>query len=177
MNFISTKLEGVKIIEPKIFEDNRGHFFEFYHKEKFADNGIHDDFVQSNHSYSKKNTLRGLHFQDPKSQGKLVRCSSGKILDVAVDIRKDSKNFGIWVSQILSSENLLQIYIPDGFAHGFLVLSDFAHVSYQCTELYYQKYDKGLIWNDPTLNIDWGINNPILSKKDSLFPKLKKIDF
>ncbi len=177
MNFINTKLEGVKIIEPTVFDDSRGHFFEFYHKEKFADNDIHDNFIQSNHSYSKKNTLRGLHFQDPKAQGKLVRCTSGEILDVAVDIRKDSKNFGCWISQILSSENFLQIYIPSGFAHGFLVLSDFAQVSYQCTELYYPKFDKGIIWNDPYLNIDWGIDSPILSKKDSNFPYLKDLDF
>ncbi len=176
MNFINTALDGVKIIEPKVFEDSRGYFFEFYHKKKFYDNNIHEDFVQSNHSFSKKNTLRGLHFQNPKSQGKLVRCTRGEILDVAVDIRQNSKTFGHWISKVLSSKNFLQLYIPGGFAHGFLVLSDYAQVSYQCTDLYYPEFDKGIIWNDCTLNIDWGINNPILSVKDLNFPSLKDLN-
>lgn len=172
MNFIDTSLEGVKIIEPKVFEDNRGYFFEFYHKKKFYDNNIYEDFVQSNHSFSKQNTLRGLHFQYPEEQGKLVRCINGEILDVAVDIRRNSTTFCQWVSIKLNHRNKKQLYIPPGFAHGFLVLSKFAEVTYQCTNLYNQKSDRGIIWNDSNIGIDWGIKSPIISEKDSNLPPL-----
>lgn len=167
MIFKSTHIDEVKIIEPEIFEDNRGFFFESYHARKFRDNGINEIFVQLNHSKSVRHSLRGLHYQEPQAQGKLVRCISGEVLDVAVDIRKDSPSFCKWVSIKINSENKKQIYVPPGFAHGFLVLSDYAEITYQCTELYNPKNDKGIIWNDSSINIEWGIKNPILSKKDS----------
>ena len=167
MIFKSTHIDEVKIIKPTIFEDNRGFFFESYHAQKFRDNGIDETFVQLNHSKSVKYTLRGLHYQKPQAQGKLVRCIYGEVLDVAVDIRKDSPSFRKWVSIKINSENKKQVYVPPGFAHGFLVLSDYAEIIYQCTELYNPKNDKGIIWNDSSINIEWGIKNPILSKKDS----------
>ncbi len=167
MIFKSTHIDEVKIIKPTIFEDNRGFFFESYHAQKFRDNGIDETFVQLNHSKSLKHTLRGLHYQKPQAQGKLVRCIYGEVLDVAVDIRKDSPSFRKWVSIKINSENKKQVYVPPGFAHGFLVLSDYAEIIYQCTELYNPKNDKGIIWNDSSINIEWGIKNPILSKKDS----------
>lgn len=167
MIFKSTHIDEVKIIKPTIFEDNRGFFFESYHAQKFRDNGIDETFVQLNHSKSVKHTLRGLHYQKPQAQGKLVRCIYGEVLDVAVDIRKDSPSFRKWVSIKINSENKKQIYVPPGFAHGFLVLSDYAEIIYQCTELYNPKNDKGIIWNDSSINIEWGIKTPILSKKDS----------
>tara|TARA_B100001027_G_scaffold215030_1_gene188221 strand:- start:5692 stop:6216 length:525 start_codon:yes stop_codon:yes gene_type:complete len=167
MIFKSTHIDEVKIIKPTIFEDNRGFFFESYHAQKFRDNGIDETFVQLNHSKSVKHTLRGLHYQKPQAQGKLVRCIYGEVLDVAVDIRKDSPSFRKWVSIKINSENKKQVYVPPGFAHGFLVLSDYAEIIYQCTELYNPKNDKGIIWNDSSINIEWGIKNPILSKKDS----------
>ena len=167
MIFKSTHIDEVKIIKPTIFEDNRGFFFESYHAQKFRDNGIDETFVQSNHSKSVKHTLRGLHYQKPQAQGKLVRCIYWEVLDVAVDIRKDSPSFCKWVSIKINSENKKQVYVPPGFAHGFLVLSDYAEIIYQCTELYNPKNDKGIIWNDSSINIEWGIKTPILSKKDS----------
>ena len=167
MIFKSTHIDEVKIIKPTIFEDNRGFFFESYHAQKFRDNGIDETFVQLNHSKSVKHTLRGLHYQKPQAQGKLVRCIYGEVLDVAVDIRKDSPSFRKWVSIKINSENKKQVYVPPGFAHGFLVLSDYAEIIYQCTELYNPKNDKGIIWNDSSINIEWGIKTPILSKKDS----------
>jgi len=167
MIFKSTHIDEVKIIKPTIFEDNRGFFFESYHAQKFRDNGIDETFVQLNHSKSLKHTLRGLHYQKPQAQGKLVRCIYGEVLDVAVDIRKDSPSFRKWVSIKINSENKKQVYVPPGFAHGFLVLSDYAEIIYQCTELYNPKNDKGIIWNDSSINIEWGIKTPILSKKDS----------
>jgi dTDP-4-dehydrorhamnose 3,5-epimerase len=173
MKFISTHIKEIKIIEPEIFKDNRGFFFEYYHKEKFRDNGIIDFFVQSNHSKSIKNSLRGLHYQFPQAQGKLVRCISGEVLDVAVDIRKNSTTYCEWVSVKLNSENKKQLYIPPGFAHGFLVLSDYAEIIYQCTELYNPRNDNGIIWNDSSIKVEWGIEKPILSKKDANLPLLE----
>ena len=173
MKFISTHIKEIKIIEPEIFKDSRGFFFEYYHKEKFRDNGIIDFFVQSNHSKSIKNSLRGLHYQFPQAQGKLVRCISGEVLDVAVDIRKNSTTYCEWVSVKLNSENKKQLYIPPGFAHGFLVLSDYAEVIYQCTELYNPRNDNGIIWNDSNIKVEWGIEKPILSKKDANLPPLE----
>ena len=176
MNFKKTHLDGVIIVEPTIFQDNRGFFMETFNEKYFQQNDINEKFVQVNHSFSKKNVLRGLHFQnEPESQGKLVKCISGNILDVAVDLRKDSPNYLKWISVKLSDENNLQIYIPNGFAHGFFVLSENAHVVYLCNEFYNTKYDNGIRWNDPIINIDWVQNiKPILSRKDANLPFMEE---
>ena len=172
MIFLKKNIPEVVVIQPSKFEDERGYFFESYHKEKFSDFGINSSFVQTNQSKSIRNTLRGLHYQKIVPQAKLVRCISGEILDVAVDIRKNSPTFKYWTSEVLSYSNCKQLFIPEGFAHGFLVLSAFAEVVYECSNIYYPKYDSGIIWNDPEIAIDWGIDNPILSKKDECLPKL-----
>lgn len=179
-NVIETNLEGVVIIEPKVFRDDRGFFLESWNEREFEEVGLKLRFVQDNHSRSVKGVLRGLHFQDPYPQGKLVRVARGRIFDVAVDIRKGSKTFGKWVGVYLSDEDMRMLYIPEGFAHGFFVLSDYADVIYKTTEFYYPEYDKGIIWNDETIGINWpldeaGIKIPILSKKDSNLPKLREI--
>ena len=174
MIFEKTIIPEVILIKPHKFTDNRGCFFEFYNQKIFNENMIFDTFVQSNHSISKKNTLRGLHYQKKYPQSKLVRCIKGEIFDVAVDIREDSKTFAFWVGVKLSDSNHHQLYVPKGFAHGFFVISDFAEVSYKCSEFYYPKYDSGIIWNDKTININWNVNNPILSEKDKSLPFLKK---
>ncbi len=168
MKVFETKISGCKIIEPKIHGDERGFFIETFQLERYKELAdINFDFVQDNHSRSTKNVLRGLHYQEKKPQGKLVRVVRGKVLDVAVDIRKNSKTFGFWDSVILSEENKKQFWIPPGLAHGFLVLSEFADFEYKCTDYYYPNYESCIIWNDPTLNIDWNIENPIVSAKDS----------
>jgi len=172
MQFNQTQIPDVILIKNQIHKDERGFFNEFYHKDIFYDNGISDSFIQSNHSRSIKNTLRGLHYQNKHPQSKLVKCIRGEILDIAVDIRPESIYFGKWVGQKLSGTNGLQLYIPVGFAHGFLVLSDTADVIYQCNEKYYPEDNCGIIWNDPTLNIDWGIKKPILSIRDQKLPFL-----
>ncbi|MCX8028769.1 MAG: dTDP-4-dehydrorhamnose 3,5-epimerase [Brevinematales bacterium] len=175
-----TNLEGVVIIEPKVFKDERGFFLESWNEKVFQEIGLNFKFVQDNHSRSLKGVIRGLHFQDPFPQGKLVRVVRGMIFDVAVDIRKGSPTFGKWVSVYLSDENLKMLYIPEGFAHGFLVVSDIADVLYKTTEFYYPEYDKGIVWNDKDINIKWpleefGIINPIISTKDSNLPRLRDI--
>ncbi|MFN4245495.1 MAG: dTDP-4-dehydrorhamnose 3,5-epimerase [Brevinematia bacterium] len=179
-SIISTNIEGLLIIEPKVFKDERGFFMESWNERDFSEIGLNLKFVQDNHSRSTKGVLRGLHFQDPYPQGKLVRVVRGKIFDVAVDLRKNSKTFGKWFGVYLSDENLRMFYIPEGFAHGFLVLSDLADVLYKTTEFYYQEYDRGVIWNDETIGIVWpieetGMDYPILSKKDASLPRLKDI--
>ena len=164
-NFNKTKIDGVYIIEPKIFGDNRGYFMETYNKEHFAEAGLNMTFVQDNESKSSKGVLRGLHFQRKHSQGKLVRVTSGEVFDVAVDLRTGSPTYGHWEGVILNEENKKQFYIPKGFAHGFLVLSDEAVFNYKCTNFYSPEYDGGVMWNDPDINIDWpleGIENIIL---------------
>lgn len=173
-----TSLDGVYIITPQVFGDNRGWFCETYTAEKFKQLGIDTVFVQDNQSYSKgKNTIRGLHFQTaPKSQSKLLRCTRGKILDVAVDIRRGSPNFGKWVAVELSAENKKMIYIPKGFAHGFLTLSEDVEVQYKVDEYYSPENDRSIVFNDPDIGIDWGIRNPILSEKDLKAPFLKDSD-
>ena len=173
-----TSLDGVYIITPQVFGDNRGWFCETYTAEKFKQLGIDTVFVQDNQSYSKgKNTIRGLHFQTaPKSQTKLLRCTRGKILDVAVDIRRGSPNFGKWVAAELSAENKKMIYIPKGFAHGFLTLSEDVEVQYKVDEYYSPENDRSIVFNDPDIGIDWGIENPILSEKDLKAPFLKDSD-
>ncbi|MCI0468504.1 MAG: dTDP-4-dehydrorhamnose 3,5-epimerase [Nitrospirae bacterium] len=176
-NFKSLSIPAVKLIEPRVFPDGRGFFLEFYKHSDFRNNGIPDHFVQDNHSRSARNVLRGLHYQkDPKAQGKLVRCLTGNIFDVAVDIRKGSPTFGEWVGAGLSDENNHMLYIPPGFAHGFVVLSDIAEVIYKCTEEYSHESERGIIWNDPDINIDWRITEPLLSEKDMVYPLLKDAD-
>lgn len=166
MNALKTPLSGALILEPKVFEDQRGFFLESYSERKFADIGITERFVQDNHSCSKRGVLRGLHYQVQKPQGKLVRVVSGEVLDVFVDLRRSSPTFGHWHSARLSELNRLMAWIPVGFAHGFHVLSDFAHVLYKSTEFYYPELERTILWNDPDLGIQWAGNNPLLSAKD-----------
>ncbi|MGN1422432.1 MAG: dTDP-4-dehydrorhamnose 3,5-epimerase [Oscillospiraceae bacterium] len=176
----NTSIDGLVIIEPKVFRDNRGYFTETYNSSEFAECGIDAVFVQDNQSHSSRGVLRGLHFQKNSPQGKLVRVISGTVLDVAVDLRASSKTFGKWESVILSGENMLQFYIPEGFAHGFVVLSDEATFTYKCTRLYDPTDEGGILWNDPELNIDWhldGIDEVILSEKDKIRPTLRESGF
>ncbi|MDY6899716.1 MAG: dTDP-4-dehydrorhamnose 3,5-epimerase [Cyanobacteriota bacterium] len=169
MKIISTEIPDVLIIEPQIFSDDRGFFFESFNLKKFTDKtGININFVQDNHSYSKKHVLRGLHYQIIQPQGKLVRAVVGNIFDVAVDIRKNSPTFGKWVGYEISAENKRQIWIPSGFAHGFVVISDAAEVLYKTTNYYSPQGERTILWNDADLNIDWKINTqPIISTKDA----------
>ena len=173
MPFIETKLKGAIIIEPKIFEDHRGYFFESYNKQHYVDNGIPADFVQDNESFSGRGTLRGLHYQAGEhAQAKLVRVIQGRVIDVAVDLREDSPTYGEHVTVELSAENKKLFYIPRGFGHGFVVLSETALFSYKCDNFYNKASEGGIIFNDATLNIDWGIkaDDMILSEKDSVLP-------
>lgn len=168
MKVIQTKISDVVIIEPRVFEDDRGFFYESYNEKAFTEaTGIERNFVQDNHSRSQKNVLRGLHYQIQQPQGKLVRVVAGEVLDVAVDIRKSSPTFGQWVSCLLSAENKRQFWLPEGFAHGFSVLSDAAEVLYKTTDYYAPQHDRPILWNDPDLAIDWQLKGePTLSKKD-----------
>jgi len=176
MNVIKTKLEDCVVIEPNIFGDDRGFFLETFNTSRYADlAGITLPFVQDNHSRSSKGVLRGLHFQKTKPQGKLVRVVRGEVYDVAVDIRAGSNTFGKWEGVLLSEANKKQFWVPPGFAHGFLVLSDIADFEYKCTD-YYDPSDEGsILWNDPALNISWSISNPTLSAKDAKAPFLAGI--
>ena len=166
MRVEKTNLDGVLVIKPEIFEDERGFFLESFNEDKYAKEGIEYNFVQDNHSRSSKGVLRGLHFQKTKPQGKLIRVVRGMVYDVAVDIRIDSPTYGQWESVILSEENKTQFWIPPGFAHGFLVLSDIADFEYKCTDYYEPSDERSLLWNDPDLNISWPIEDPKLSQKD-----------
>ena len=169
MKVIDTNIFDVKIIEPDVFGDERGFFMETWQQEKFDKLVAKRVFVQDNHSKSKKGILRGLHYQTENTQGKLVRVISGEVFDVAVDIRKDSPTFGQWVGEYLSSENKRQMWVPEGFAHGFYVTSDEAEFIYRCTDYYNPEAEKSIKWNDPTLKINWpitGNETPILSEKD-----------
>lgn len=169
MNFIKTEILGIVVIEPKVFGDSRGFFMESFHKTRFAENGITDEFVQDNVSRSTQGTLRGLHYQlDPFAQGKLVRVSVGEVYDVAVDIRKGSPTFGKYFGMILSEENKKMMYVPGGFAHGFIVLSDVAEFTYKCTNYYAPQSEKSIFWNDPEINIKWPIQPDLnkISEKD-----------
>ena len=173
MNIIETSLIDCVIIEPKVFGDDRGFFLETFHSSRYSEfAGIHLPFVQDNHSRSSKGVLRGLHFQQTKPQGKLVRVVQGQVFDVAVDIRRESSTFGKWEGVILSDENKKQFWVPPGFAHGFIVLSDVVDFEYKCTD-YYDPLDEGsILWNDPDLGIKWPLVNPILSEKDANANKL-----
>jgi len=178
-NFNKTKIDGLYIIEPKVFGDNRGYFMETYNKEQFDEAGLNMTFVQDNESKSNKGVLRGLHFQKKHSQGKLVRVTKGEVFDVAVDLRIGAPTYGHWEGVVLNDENKKQFYIPEGFAHGFLVLSDEAVFNYKCTDLYSPEYDGGVMWNDPDINIEWPldmIENILLSEKDKKHPSLKELD-
>ena len=182
MKFTETALPGVYIVEPAVFGDNRGFFMESWSQRAFEETGLHYDFVQDNHSSSTvKGTLRGIHFQrNPKAQGKLMRCVRGRILDVAVDLRQDSPTYRQWVSEELSAENHRQLWIPQGFGHGFLTLEDHCEVQYKTDEFYAPECDGGIAWNDPEIAVDWGgVADPILSDKDRALPLLEQrgIDF
>jgi len=173
MKLIETALPGVVILEPDIYSDARGFFLESYHRERFADLGITAEWVQDNHSRSTRGTLRGLHFQPGFPQAKLCRVVAGEVLDVAVDVRRGSPHFGQWTSALLSAENKRQIFIPRGFAHGFLVLSECAEFLYKCDDYYHAHDERGIAWNDADLGIAWNIENPILSVKDQTNPRLR----
>lgn len=167
MEVIETKIKGLLIIKPKVFADTRGYFFESYNEDVFKQNGIHVHFVQDNQSLSNAGVLRGLHFQaPPHDQGKLVRVINGAVLDIAVDIRKNSATYGQHVAIELNEENKTMFYIPSGFAHGFLTLRDNTIFSYKCTNVYNKASEGCVLWNDRDLNINWNIQNPILSDKD-----------
>lgn len=167
MKFTPTDIPGVIVVEPDVYRDDRGYFLETFHTEKYRRGGLAGPFVQDNHSSSVRNTLRGLHMQLRRPQGKLVRAIEGTIWDVAVDMRPASPTFGRWTAEYLSSENFKQLYVPPGCAHGFCVVSERAQVEYKCTALYDPADEVGLAYNDPTLNIPWPVDDPILSKKDS----------
>jgi len=172
---VATTVSGVFEIRPKILRDSRGFFLETYHRAKYCDLGIADIFVQDNHSQSVKHTLRGLHYQLRHPQAKLCRVVEGEALDVAVDIRTGSPTFGKWTSVMLSAREQNQIYIPAGFAHGFVALSESAQFVYKCSDFYAADDEHGIIWNDPELRIEWGVTNPITSPKDAALPKLADI--
>ncbi|NKB75607.1 MAG: dTDP-4-dehydrorhamnose 3,5-epimerase [Gammaproteobacteria bacterium] len=175
MQIEKTDLPGVVLITPRVFDDERGFFMETFNQSAFAQHNLPEAFVQDNHSRSTKGVLRGLHYQYPQWQGKLVRAVTGEIFDVAVDIRTDSPSFGKWVGFYLSEENKQQLYIPPGFAHGFCVVSDVADVVYKCTSLYKPTDDAGIRWDDPEINIAWPVVNPEVSEKDRSAPLLSAI--
>lgn len=175
MKITKTKLDGVVIIEPDVFGDNRGFFMESWNKKKMEEVGLYYDFVQDNHSKSTvKGTLRGIHFQKgDKAQAKLVRCVKGVVLDVAVDLRKNSPTFKQWVGVELSAENKKQLLIPRGFGHGFVTLTDDVEFLYKADNYYAPEAEGGIRWNDPDIGVEWGVENPILSEKDKINPLLK----
>jgi dTDP-4-dehydrorhamnose 3,5-epimerase len=175
MRFLPTELPGVLLIEPAVFRDARGFFLESYHAARFAEAGIEAPFVQDNHSFSVRGTLRGLHGQLRFPQGKLVRCTEGSVFDVAVDVRRGSPSFGRWAGFELSAENFRQLWIPPGFLHGFCALSERAQVQYKCTQLYRPEDEVGVVWNDPDLAIHWPVEAPLLSDKDRALPRLAYI--
>lgn len=174
-NIIETPLSGVLLIEPCVFEDDRGFFMETFNADEFANAGLPVDFVQDNHSRSSQHVLRGLHYQYPQWQGKLIRTTLGEIFDVAVDIRHDSPTFGQWYGAMLSGTNRQQLYVPPGFAHGFCVLSEMADVIYKCTTLYKPSDDAVIRWDDPDIGIEWPIENPLVSPKDETGIALKDV--
>ena len=170
-----TELDGVLIIELNIFDDQRGYFFEIYSQNRYQEIGIKSNFVQDNLSFSKKGTLRGLHYQHPHDQAKLVQVIQGEVFDVVVDLRRRSPTFGKWIGQYLSGENKKQIFIPEGFAHGFCVLSDTALFHYKCSDFYAPACEGGMLWSDPDVAIDWPLESPMVSEKDAGYSCLKDI--
>ena len=174
MNIVKTSLPGLVIVEPKAFGDQRGFFLETWNRKQYRDVGIDEDFVQDNLSLSRAGVLRGLHYQHPDTQGKLVYVLQGEVFDVAVDIRTDSPTFGKWEGIVLSGDNKRQAYVPKGFAHGFCVLSETALFAYKCTDFYNPAAEAGILWNDPEIGIDWPVSAPVLSEKDTKHPTLRK---
>lgn len=175
--FQKTRLDGAVIIEPEVYEDERGYFMETFNQALFRDHGLDITFVQDNESMSRRGVLRGLHFQMKKPQGKLIRALKGEIFDVAVDLRRDSETYGEWVGVFLSEENRREFFIPEGFAHGFLALADECIVNYKCTELYLPEYDSGIPWDDPDIGIEWPlemVDELIISDKDRNWKPLKE---
>ncbi|MBQ8896744.1 MAG: dTDP-4-dehydrorhamnose 3,5-epimerase [Clostridia bacterium] len=174
-NFIKTDIKDVIIVEPRVFGDSRGYFMETYQKQAFAEGGINADFIQDNQSKSRRGVLRGLHFQKTYPQAKLVRVIKGEVFDVAVDLRNGSETYGKWVGVLLSEENKRQLFVPRGFAHGFLVLSEEAEFVYKCDDYYHPEDEGGIIWNDPSINVAWPIDEDmqlLLSEKDTKHPTL-----
>ena len=176
MKTSETELDGVLIIEPDVFDDQRGFFFETYNQNRYQEIGVTSDFVQDNLSFSRKGTLRGLHYQHPHDQAKLAQVIQGEVFDVVVDIRRGSTSFGKWVGQYLSGDNKTQIFIPAGFAHGFCVLSETALFHYKCSDFYAPQCEGGILWSDPDVAIDWPVDSPIVSEKDARFSILKDIE-
>lgn len=176
MRFVETSLPGVIRVVPSVHGDERGYFMETWHAKRFRDAGTEAEFVQDNFSHSSKGSLRGLHYQIEQPQGKLVRVVSGEVLDVAVDVRRSSPSFGRWVGEILSADNKHMLWVPAGFAHGFLVLSDSADFEYKCTDYYAPQFERCIRWDDPDIDIDWPLaagEQPVLSAKDAVAPFLK----
>jgi dTDP-4-dehydrorhamnose 3,5-epimerase len=172
---LETPIDGVRIVQPAVFPDDRGYFLETWNRERYAQHGIPDTFVQDNVSLSRRGVLRGLHFQNPGAQGKLVSVLRGAVWDVAVDLRRGSHTFGRWVAEELTAENARQLWIPEGFAHGFVVLSDEALFSYKCTAPYRRDAERSLRWNDPDLAIHWPVRDPLVSPKDAAAPLLRDV--
>ena len=177
MKILTTPLEGVRIIEPDMYKDNRGFFMETFHSKRYTSTGLEVDFVQDNLSFSVQGTLRGLHFQYPNAQAKLVQVIQGEIFDVAVDVRRDSPTFGEWFGIYLDDKKMRQLFIPVGFAHGFCVTSETVLFTYKCSAYYAPDCERGILWSDPQLAIDWPVDNPLLSERDSRFPCLKDTVF
>jgi dTDP-4-dehydrorhamnose 3,5-epimerase len=175
VNVLACPLSGLLILEPKVFGDARGFFLELWNRRRYAEAGLDVDFVQDNLSLSRQGTLRGLHFQNPRSQGKLLQVLQGEVFDVAVDIRRRSTTYGQWHGLVLSAENKRQFYIPAGFAHGFLVLSETALFHYKCTEFYSPPDELTIRWDDPNIGIDWPIKEPLLSARDAQAPRLQEL--
>jgi dTDP-4-dehydrorhamnose 3,5-epimerase len=175
MNVKETKLPGVLILEPRVFSDDRGYFLETWNSKLYEQAGIPGPFVQDNISFSKKGVLRGLHFQYPQPQGKLIQVLSGEVVDVVVDIRVGSPTYGQWLGEVLSETNHRQMYVPPGFAHGYCVTSETALFSYKCTDFYNPATEHGIIWNDPDIGIEWPTAEPVLSPKDAVYPRLKDL--
>lgn len=173
MKIEPTSISGVLILEPAVFEDQRGFFMETYHRDRYVSSGIHTDFVQDNLSLSYGGIVRGLHFQHPHGQAKLIQVLEGEVLDIAVDVRRGSPSFGRWVGVELSGSNRRQLFIPEGFAHGFCVVSERAVFQYKCSDFYSPASERGIIWNDPDLGIRWPVETPVLSAKDSSYCRLR----
>ena len=174
MNVTESRLKGVYLIKPRVFEDSRGFFLETYNQDRYAQHGIDVNFVQDNYSRSTRGILRGMHYQIKQGQDKLVWVPQGEVFDVVVDLRKDSPTFGQWDGYVLSSKNKRQLFVPTGFAHGYCVTSDTADFMYKCSNFYYPEDEGGFIWNDPKVGIQWPIEDPVLSEKDQNYPTLEK---
>jgi dTDP-4-dehydrorhamnose 3,5-epimerase len=175
MKSLSTKLNGVVLLEPRVHGDERGFMVETYRRDAWAELGVEVEFVQHNHSRSAKNTLRGLHFQTEPGQAKLVRCPRGRIFDVAVDLRRDSPTYGQWEGYVLDDEIHRQLFVPAGFGHGFAVLSEIADVAYLLSSVYDPATESGIVWNDPDVGVEWPVANPLLSERDKQAPMLAEV--